>query len=296
MIKSNLIVHLYKRVHCSMYRYAHVQPFSKTIGKYQWLAGLIDGDGCFVISPNNYGSLEITGAVGDELMLNQVKQMFGGSLKARAGVKAIRYRLHHRAGLIQLIRSINGLLRNHIRIAQLKKILSLYQMSYCEPALFIWVSGYASGLFDSDGSIVLSVKQHSALFNLHGVSGKISRLQCAKSVQLSLQITQKFKANLSFLISPAPKLDPLQLKNEPFGNIYYDKNQNGYFIWTLSSRKHIHMWLHYNTLYPCYSKKRYRLHLITEFYELMDTKAYLASESTILKHRWNTFAQKWYAH
>ena len=39
----------------------------------------------------------------DEHCLQQIKQIYGGSLKLRSGAKAIRYRLHHKSGLLKLI-------------------------------------------------------------------------------------------------------------------------------------------------------------------------------------------------
>jgi hypothetical protein len=58
----------------------------------QWLAGFIDGDGCFLVSKRGYTSLEITTSSKDEEMLNKIKNKYGGSVKARAGMKALRYR------------------------------------------------------------------------------------------------------------------------------------------------------------------------------------------------------------
>ena len=54
----------------------------------QWLAGFIDGDGCFLVSKAGYSSLEITTAAKDEAILYKTKQTYGGSIKARAGINA----------------------------------------------------------------------------------------------------------------------------------------------------------------------------------------------------------------
>jgi len=56
------------------------------------LAGFIDGDGCFLVSKRGYPSLEITTSSKDEEILIKIKNKFGGSIKSRAGVKALRYR------------------------------------------------------------------------------------------------------------------------------------------------------------------------------------------------------------
>jgi hypothetical protein len=45
----------------------------------QWLAGLIDGDGSFLLSKKGYASLEIVMEVRDKHALYQIKERFGGS-------------------------------------------------------------------------------------------------------------------------------------------------------------------------------------------------------------------------
>jgi len=52
----------------------------------QWLAGLIDGDGCFQLSKKGYASLEIVMETRDKHCLYLIKQKFGGSVKLRSGV------------------------------------------------------------------------------------------------------------------------------------------------------------------------------------------------------------------
>jgi hypothetical protein len=47
----------------------------------EWLAGLIDGDGCFLLSKKGYASLEITMDLRDKKALFIIKQKYGGSIK-----------------------------------------------------------------------------------------------------------------------------------------------------------------------------------------------------------------------
>lgn len=259
---------------------------------YQWLAGLIDGDGCFLISNLGYASLEITVPLVDEALLYQIKRLFGGSIKARSSLKALRYRLHNKEGLTKLLHAINGNVRNSIRQQQFKRILNLYNIKYIEPRIFTWDNGYASGLLDSDGSISLSVKKHTHVNNPEqkGTLGKIQRLQHALAMQLNIKITQKYKKNLNFLTKP---FNPLN-SDKPFGYIVFDKSQNGYYSWTISNKTDIGIFLYYISKYPCYSKKAHRLRLVQMFYELYEQKAYLAQEGAYLKHRWDYFANNWF--
>jgi hypothetical protein len=94
----------------------------------EWLAGLIDGDGCFQLSKKGYASLEIVMELRDKHCLYQIKQKYGGSVKLRAGDNHLRYRLHHKKGILNLIAAINGLIRNPIRIIQLGKICLKYNI------------------------------------------------------------------------------------------------------------------------------------------------------------------------
>lgn len=79
-------------------------------------------DVCFLLSKKEYASLEIVTQLRDKKCLYLIKQKFGGAVKLHSGDNYLRYRLHHKAGLLNLIDKINGLLQNPIRILQLGKI------------------------------------------------------------------------------------------------------------------------------------------------------------------------------
>ena len=99
----------------------------------QWLAGLIDGDGCFQLTKKGYASLEITMDIRDEHALQIVKNVYGGSIKLRSGANALRYRLHHKSGLLKLINDVNGEIRNSNRLVQLNKICDKYELKLIYP-------------------------------------------------------------------------------------------------------------------------------------------------------------------
>jgi ubiquinol-cytochrome c reductase cytochrome b subunit len=77
----------------------------------------------------------------DQHCLYQIKQKFGGSIKLRSGVKAVRYRLHHKKGLLNLINAVNGNIRNPIRILQLERLLHLYNIKYKNPKPLTYNNG-----------------------------------------------------------------------------------------------------------------------------------------------------------
>jgi hypothetical protein len=105
------------------------------------LAGIIDGDGCFLLSKKGYASLEITIQLRDVRCLNLIKQKFGGGIKVRANQNHLRYRLHNKKGLIQLINSVNGLIRNPIRFLQLAKICDNYEIPIYQVKPLIYHDG-----------------------------------------------------------------------------------------------------------------------------------------------------------
>lgn len=262
-------------------------PFheKKTIAYYEWLAGLIDGDGCFLISRKGYASLEITVATVDSPMFQKIQFVFGGNIKARAGSQSVRYRLHNKPGLIYLVQCVNGLIRNSIRQDQLKAVLVLYDLEYKPPQVYSWDSGYTCGLFDSDGTVRLAVQKHNGDPNISGTLGKVDRLTKATQTQLTIGITQKYKTNLTFLLCPS--------KLGHFGRISYDKSQNGYFLWYVTSRSDVTKCLHYFAQYPPVSQKAHRLRLIKRYYALIDMQAH-TSPCPKLQNMWRNFAQLWF--
>jgi hypothetical protein len=69
----------------------------------------------------------------DERALHAVKNIYGGSIKLRSGVSALRYRLHNKEGLLKLINEINGEIRNPIRLIQLNYICVKYDITLKYP-------------------------------------------------------------------------------------------------------------------------------------------------------------------
>lgn len=225
----------------------------------EWLGGLIDGDGCFQLSKKGYASLEITMDSRDWRCLHLVKQRFGGSVKPRAGVNAVRYRLHNRAGLLALIEAVNGNVRNPTRLSQLNKICTRYNvhLRYAEPLTYR--NGWLSGFIDSDGTVQLSL-----------TSGGVF-----------ISASQKNKLLLDLL-------------QDIYGGRIYAMRSCGTFKWVLYRRDEIIQILsNYFRNYPLMSQKNNRLHLLAKYFELRDQKAHLAASGTILGGLWTNILKKW---
>ncbi len=225
----------------------------------QWLAGLIDGDGSFLLSKKGYASLEITMDIRDEHALQIIKNVYGGSIKLRSGANALRYRLHHKSGLLNLINDVNGQIRNSNRLVQLNKLCHKYEINLIYPQKLTLNNGWLSGFFDADGTVTIN----------------------STVTQLSISVSQKTSELLQPLI-------------EIFGgNIYIDRGNSQSFKWYITKREDILNLLEYFKKYPSRSAKKNRLHLIPRYYELKDLKAHKALPGTFLDKSWNYFNTKW---
>lgn len=225
----------------------------------QWLAGLIDGDGCFLLSKKGYASLEIIMDIRDERALQAVKNVYGGSIKLRSGVSALRYRLHNKKGLLNLINDVNGHIRNSIRLIQLNYICVKYDIAINCPGKLTLDNGWFSGFFDADGTITIN----------------------SSNWQLSVSAGQKTSEILTPLV-------------ELFGGyVYIDRGGHGSFKWDITNEEGILNLIEYFKKYPSRSAKNNRLHLVPKYYELKNMKAHEALPDTCLGKSWVVFYKKW---
>ena len=234
----------------------------KNIKFNQWLSGLIDGDGCFGITQKKYPNCEITVALEDEKALRQIQNKFGGYIKLRSGVKAIRYRLHNKKGIINLINAVNGNIRHTKRLVQLHNVCTLLNIDVISPIILNKNNSWFIGFFDADGTIGYYFKNNIP--------------------QLTISVTNKYLSDVQ------------PYKNLFGGNIYFDKSQNGYYKWSIQSKKDILNFINYaknNSASKTIKQKR--LLLINNYYYLIEIKAYKASIETIKYKAWLTFNKKW---
>lgn len=228
----------------------------------QWLAGLIDGDGTLIVRDDTYTCCEITMDLRDEHALQQVKAKLGGSVKLRSGVRAIRYRLHHKKGMEELLLRINGEIRQSSRQEQLKKICIALNVPYKAPkeSKANKESAWFSGFFDADGTITLSMKNGNPQVTI-GVSNK-------KTEEL-FGFQQAFN-----------------------GNIYFDKASNTY-KWSIQRERDLMNFLEYIKKFPPRSRKKTRLHLLPIFFEYKRDGFYRAKSESLQLKAWLKFLGKW---
>jgi ubiquinol-cytochrome c reductase cytochrome b subunit len=186
----------------------------------------------------------------DEYVLRFIQNKLGGSIKLRSGFKAIRYRLHNKEGMLNLIHRINGKIRHTSRLKQLNLICAVLNIEFKLPDILHNKHGWFSGFFDADGTITLSFK------------GKYS------NPQLTISVCNKLMIDISYF------------KEILGGNIYFDRSQNGYYKWSIQSKDDIMYFLNYIKSCPSRSIKRKRLFLVNQYYELKKLKAYEAEDSS----------------
>jgi LAGLIDADG endonuclease len=229
----------------------------------EWLSGLIDGDGCFLISKKIYTSCEITMSLSDEYALRYIQNKLGGSIKLRSGCKAIRYRLHNKKGMIELINRVNGKIRHSGRLKQLSLICAILNIKILTPDKLHNKHGWFSGFFDAEGSISFSQKGDYLI------------------PELTISVSNKLLIDVSYY-------------KEIFGgNIYFDKGQNGYYKWSIQSENDILYILNYFKNCPSRSIKRKRIFLINKYFYLKNIKAYKAVENSAKNKAWKKFIEDW---
>lgn len=231
----------------------------------QWLAGVIDGDGCFQVSKQGYTSCEITMGILDERCLRYIQNALGGSVKMRSGVKAFRWRLQNKEGMITLINCVNGHIRHSGRILQLHKVCLKLNIVPLAPIPLSINNAWFAGFFDADGTITYSLKQHKS--------------DEKPFPQLTISVTNKALTDVDGF-------------NSIFGGgVYFDTSQNGYYKWSVQSRSDILKMLDYFKQCPSRSSKANRLHLVKTYFHLRDLLAFDPYSS--LYSAWQNFETKW---
>lgn len=198
----------------------------------------------------------------DEKALYLIKQKFGGSIKLRSGIKALRYRLHHKEGMVNLINAVNGNIRNTKRLVQLYNVCTVLEIQPKPPIKLEYSNSWFIGFFDADGTITYSFKQGNP--------------------QLTISVTNKYL------------IDVKDFKLIFGGYIYFDKAQNGYFKWSIQSEKDILNWINNYVKYnPSRSSKLKKLTLVKEFFKLKSMKAYKEPSDSAMNKAWLNFESKW---
>nr|CAA11319.1 hypothetical protein [Cucumis sativus] len=239
----------------------------------EWLAGIIDGDGSMKVSKQGETSLSITMGLEDLPLLRYIQDMLGGSIKMRSGAKAYRYRLHNKLGMMKLIHCINGHIRDSARLLQLHRVCQVLDIPDILPITLDAQSNWFAGFFDANGTIAFAMQNRLPLFKTpnYGSEGGVF-YPFIRVTNKDLQDVESYKVVFG-------------------GNIHFSSSQNGYYQWSVQSRKDVLILLDYFQSSTFRSHKSRRFFLIEEYYSLYDLKAFHPES---LNHKaWLAFLDKW---
>ena len=223
----------------------------------QWLAGLIDGDGYFLLSKNGYNSCEITMDARDKKVLYIIQQKYGGSVKQVSNASAFKYKLRNRSGLIAIINDINGFIRNPARLLQMNKLCVKFDIVLKYSDNLTFNNGWLSGFIDSDGSVYYN----------------------ESSGQVFIGISQKNKYLLEPLIDIyGGRVDISSPKIEAFKYVIYRKAE----LFNLIDN--------YFSKYPLRTEKMKRVNLVKQFYLVRLSKK---NQDVVKFNEWIKFKDKW---
>lgn len=232
-------------------------PNPKSDYFFEWLAGVIDGDGYFNLSKSGTARFTITMDIRDQKVLYYIKHKLGGSIYTIANANALRYQLSHKKGLIVLLKGVNGLIRNPVRMLQMNKLCVKYGIELIYPKPLTFNNGWLSGFIDSDGSVY---------FN-------------EQSGQVFISASQKNKYLLEPLINIyGGRVDILSPKIEAFKYIIYRKQE----LFNLVDN--------YFDKYPLRTQKSSRVNLIKQFFLL---HIHINSKDISKFNEWISFKDKW---
>lgn len=229
---------------------------TRVISFNQWLAGLMDADGCFYISKTNNLSCEIIVSLREVQALYKIKAIFGGSVYFRQRSNSYRWRLHKKEYLFCFLNKINGYI--YIKTDKFKAALALFNIIFKQIPLS-FNNAWFSGFFEGVGYI------------------NINR---SNKYQITISVAQK-------------SVDILNIISNIFNcSSSYDQSWNGYTL-AISSEKDLVNLFEYFTLFPLKSNKNSDFVTAKRFFRYRLLKYHLdPSQYSRLNHFVDIFQQR----
>jgi len=231
----------------------------------KWLAGFIDGDGCFYLSThetlngNRKATLSIPQALWNNDILVFLKEKLGGNIyKARGSTNV--YYLSKREHLITLVHKVNGHIRATSRTVQFKALCELLNVAYIRPIPLMANDPYLSGFFDADGSLGVEYSNQKS------------------NAGLKMNVASKYQDDLEVF------------KKAYNGTIFIDRTA-GCYRWAIYARADI-LFANKCLLGNLKSNKQIRNNLIPLFYDLRGKQAYKIDSH--YNGDWNKLIERWY--
>jgi len=218
----------------------------------EWLAGVLDGDGCFYINKDKVVSIEITVATEDSRILHHIKDIIGGgAVKPRSGSRSVRYRIASQSDVVKILTRVSGEIR--IRTEKYKEACTIMGVPYKPAGVLTLESSYMAGLVDTDGTIVYNKANN----------------------QIRVVIANKRKENLTFI---------------PIGTIYYSKSGYGHYVVQIEKLADITRMVEYFNRYRLYSDKKYKR--VLSIKRFLEIRSYKKSADPVQVKIFETFIKK----
>lgn len=243
-----------------------------------WCAGLIDGDGSFLLSKSGAPSCEITLGEGEEDILFKIKERLGGSISHRGSRKAYRWRLHNLLGMAHLLSLVHNRCRLPLRIAQCERVAQqIKESSFLKKRGAVLNFSLNTAEEETPISSKGGIHGNSWLAGFFDAEGyfHVNR----STLQGSITLSQKTPELLE------------DIREELGGGVYFDTSWKGY-LYAASSAEHCERWFSYFKKYPLQSKKksaklvqfkRYRLFLSRGYHRLKEEDRKYARFHRLLK-------------
>lgn len=240
-------------------RYYSYSKVNKKDPFFEWLAGVIDGNGTFNLSKKGRARFKLVMNIRNKKVVYCIKHKLGGSIRIAAKDNAIKYKLKHWKGLKKLLQNVNGLIRNPPRMLQMEKLCKKYEINFIYPKPLTYKNGWFSGFIDSEGLVTIDEDKNLII----------------------IQISNKNK----YLLDPLLKLYG--------GQIFIDNSKiETEFRYAIFNKKEVLGLIdNYFNKYPLKTLKLFRINLIKEFYWKILKDG--ADKDKIKYQQWAKFIKKW---
>lgn len=233
---------------------------------WEWLAGVIDGDGHLRLNgyhggERSYAKMVIGMECADLALLQYTRIGLGGHGSLQIGKGAFLLALTNQAAMKHLVQRIGPHIHNTVRYPQLVAVCNHLGVEVPAPQSPTATSGWFAGFWDADGSVVLQQQNRSVVFvvSVSNVNPK------------DLEFFQKFFG----------------------GGVYFVNKGNGHSlnVWQINGREDVLRFVTYAETTLFHSRKSHRLHMVKRGFAMVDQRMHLDNHPE--HDQWVKFRDEW---
>ena len=246
---------------------------------FNWLAGLIDGDGSLLVNKNGYATIEITLHERDVQTLYKIKDLLQGKVNSRVKTKAYRWRINNYNLLLNIYINLNSKLLTENKYLQLCKFYIALTNNYN--------SSKSKKILEAAGFAELTIPKLSSSVESSIKSGWLSGFIDAEGY---FSIRNKYTLTIS--ISQKNKLILEKIQEViKIGNIYLDTSNNVYSL-VISDLQGIKYLLSYFKQYPLQTSKHIDCVTFRRLVLFIERRYHLDKENSKTKIRIDNLIKK----